>query len=78
MLLTLWLVGAAVELLYGHSLHATLALVNATLLAYAILMFIGFPNFGALDFGLAHFRAERTSRDRSSLSTSSWLGTRRT
>jgi hypothetical protein len=42
-LLAQWLLGAAVELLRGHHLHAGLALGNAGFLAYAVVAFIGLP-----------------------------------
>jgi cellulose synthase (UDP-forming) len=41
MILTTWLLGMAYEFAYGRPLHAWFALCNATLLAYAIVRFIG-------------------------------------
>ena len=42
LLLAQWLLGAAVELLRGHRLHAAFALANAVFLSYALVRFIGF------------------------------------
>jgi cellulose synthase/poly-beta-1,6-N-acetylglucosamine synthase-like glycosyltransferase len=47
-LLAQWLLGAVVELLQGHSLHAALAFANAAFLAYAIASFIGLPKINWL------------------------------
>jgi len=42
-LLAQWLLGAVVELLHHHQLHAVFALANAAFLFYAIVRFIGLP-----------------------------------
>lgn len=44
-LLLQWLLGAIIELLHQHRLHAAFALVNAMFLSYAIVMFTGVPRF---------------------------------
>ena len=45
-LLAQWLLGASVEFLRGHSVHAALALTNAGFLAYACVALIGWPGLG--------------------------------
>jgi cellulose synthase/poly-beta-1,6-N-acetylglucosamine synthase-like glycosyltransferase/peptidoglycan/xylan/chitin deacetylase (PgdA/CDA1 family) len=45
-LLAQWLLGASVEFLRGHSVHAALALTNAAFLTYAFVALIGLPGLG--------------------------------
>jgi len=48
-LLAQWLLGASVEFLRGHSVHAALALTNAGFLAYAFVALVGLPRAGRRD-----------------------------
>ncbi len=58
-LLAQWLLGAVMELLDHHRLHAAFALGNALLLSYAIVVFIGFSR---VDRGKFNPQSQRTTR----------------
>jgi len=58
-LLAQWLLGAVMELLDHHRLHAAFALGNALLLSYAIVVFI---RFSRVDRGKFNPQSQRTTR----------------